>query len=34
MCTKDYNHGIAILNTGEKIKFNSNPNSLENEEKK
>jgi hypothetical protein len=34
MCTKDYNHGIAILNTGEKIKFNSNPNSLQNEEKK
>ena len=34
MCTKDYNHGIAILNTGEKIIFNSNPNSLENKEKK
>jgi hypothetical protein len=34
MCTKDYNHGIAILNTGEKIKFNSNPNSLENNQKK
>jgi hypothetical protein len=34
MCTRNYNHGIAILNTGEKIKFNSNPNSLENEEKK
>ena len=34
MCTRNYNHGIAILNTGEKIKFNSNPNSSENEEKK
>ena len=34
MCTRNYNHGIAILNTGEKIKFNSNPNSSENEVKK
>lgn len=34
MCTRNYKHGIAILNTGEKIKFNSNPNSSENEEKK
>jgi hypothetical protein len=34
MCTKNYNHGIAILYNGEKIKFNSNPNSSENEEKK
>ena len=34
MCTRNYNHGIAILNTGEKIKFNPNPNSSENEEKK
>jgi len=33
MCTKNYNHGVAILNTGEKIKFNSNPNSLENKKK-
>jgi hypothetical protein len=34
MCTRNYNHGIAILNTGEKIKFNPNPNSSENEVKK
>jgi hypothetical protein len=34
MCTRNYDYGLAILNTGEKFKFNSNPNSSENKEKK
>ena len=34
MCTRNYNNGYAISNTGEKIKFNPNPNSLENNQKK
>jgi hypothetical protein len=34
ICTRNYDYGLAILNTGEKFKFNSNPNSSENKEKK
>jgi hypothetical protein len=34
MFTRNYDNGYAISNTGEKFKFNPNPNSLENEEKK
>jgi hypothetical protein len=33
MCTRNYDNGYAISNTGEKFKFNPNPNSLENKEK-
>ena len=34
MCTRNYDNGYAISNTGEKFKFNPNPNSLENNQKK
>jgi hypothetical protein len=33
LCTRNYDNGYAISNTGEKFKFNPNPNSLENKEK-
>ena len=33
MCTRNYDNGYAISNTGEKLKFNPNPNSSENKEK-
>jgi hypothetical protein len=34
MCTRNYDYGYAISNTGEKINFNPNPNSEENTLKK